>query len=147
MYEHLSYGPEELARVMRKTYDELIEFVTSAEFEVLMVELGALRDWERPQFVADVLMDDDELAKRGVRIPDGVLMQRSAFGDRRPTLFVVKKFLPEEFSDVWQNVNITFDNKFEDNTVSREPHLSWRPPLDVSRQASAMAAGANLEAI
>jgi hypothetical protein len=147
MYSELSYNQAELALVMRKTYDELIEFVTSAEFMDVMEELGALHSQERPAFVLSVLLDKGELEKRGIHIPDGILIQRSAFGDRRPTLFCVKKFLPHKYSDVWQNVNLTFDNHFLDESVSRAPEFAWRQPLPVDLQAEAMASGRDLEQI
>lgn len=75
-----------------------------------MEDLGAFHPIHRPKFVFDVLLSDDALAARGIKRPENILIQRSAFGDRRPIIFVVKRFLPEEFSNVWQNVNITFDN-------------------------------------
>lgn len=147
MYSKLSYSREELAHVMRVTYDELIDFVTTPEFVSIMTELGNLDAQARPVFVFSVLLDKEELAKRGIQVPDGVLVQRSAFGDRRPTLFCVKKFLPEKFANVWQNVNLTFDNQFFDESVSRASEIAWRPPLPVDVQADAMARGVDLEQI
>lgn len=146
-YDGLAYGKEELEAVMRSHYAEIIEFVTTPEFRSAMEEMTSLLPEERPNFVYDVLLNDDELAKRGIRRPNGLLIQRSAFGDRRPTLFVVKKFLPEKYKNVWQNVNITFDNAFLDESVSRDPATSWRPPLPVELQAAAMAKGMPLENI
>ena len=144
-YAHLAYGPAELQAVMRQHYDRIIDFVTSEPFKALMVEMSALSHLDRPAFVAEVLLDRDELARRGVVVPDGILIQRSAFGDRRPTLFAVKHFLPEAFSNVWQNVNITFDNAFVDATVPRTRDVCWRPPLSPDLQAREMAAGHDLE--
>ena len=86
-----------------------------------------------------MLLSDEALAARSIKRPENILIQRSAFRDRRPTIFVVKRFLPEEFSNVWQNVNITFDNQFIESTVKRDPEISWRKPLPVSDQAAAMA--------
>lgn len=147
MYSHLEYGQEELASAMRSTYDEIIDFVTTPGFKAVMDEFSALHAQDRPAFVANVLLNEIALAERGVDVPDGILIQRSAFGDRRPTLFVVKKFLPERFSDVWQNVNVTFDDEFEDATVSRDPEIAWRAPLPVELQAEVMAKGGNLEEV
>jgi hypothetical protein len=146
-YEGLSFSQEELAAAMRRAYDALIDFVTTPEFKRMMKELGELQSHERPGFVASILLDNEELAKRGVYIPEGILIQRSAFGDRRPTLFCVKKYLPPEYSDVWQNVNLTFDNEFEDESVSRAPEVTWRPPLPVDLQAQIMADGKDLESV
>jgi hypothetical protein len=145
MYPHLSYARDELVQAMRATYDEIIDFVTTPEFKAIMEELGSLQGRDRPAFVASVLVNKEELARRGVTIPEGILIQRSAFGDRRPTLFCVKKYLPDRFHDVWQNVNITFDNEFADASVSRAPEVAWRHPLPVPLQSEIMAAGGNLE--
>ncbi|NJO43232.1 MAG: hypothetical protein HC769_25440 [Cyanobacteria bacterium CRU_2_1] len=147
MYSNLSYGQNELAQTMRVTYDELIDFVTTPEFRAVMEEFGDLPSQERPAFVLSVLLSKEELARRGVHIPDGILIQRSAFGDRRPTLFYVKKYLPDKYSDVWQNVNLTFDNEFLDEDISRAPEVAWRQPLPVHLQAEVMASGGDLEQI
>ena len=138
-YQGLSYDRPALQAAMRKAYDSLIDFVTTDAFKTLMEDLGALHPIHRPKFVFDVLLSDEALAARSIKRPENILIQRSAFGDRRPTIFVVKRFLPEEFSNVWQNVNITFDNQFIESTVKRDPEISWRKPLPVSDQAAAMA--------
>jgi hypothetical protein len=147
MYPHLTYGQDELGQVMRAAYADLIDFVTTPEFEAIMQEFGKIRSYERPSFVSSVLLNKEELAKRGVHTPEDILIQRSAFGDRRPTLFCVKKYLPEKYADVWKNVNLTIDNRFADKSVSREPEMAWREPLPVDMQAEAIAAGVNLESI
>ena len=67
-----------------------------------MEDLGSLHPSHRPKFVFDVLLSDDALAARGIKRPKNILIQRSAFGGRRPIICVVKRFLPEEFSNVWQ---------------------------------------------
>ena len=146
-YEGLAYTQAELADAMRSAYDELIDFVTRPSFRQVMEELDKLSSRERPSFVLAILLDPAERKRRGIEPPEGILIQRSAFGDRRPTLFCVKRFLPERFSDVWQNVNLTFDNEFADHSISREPTIAWRQPLPVQLQAEAMARGASLEAL
>ena len=146
-YDAKPYDQAELRAVMRATYDELIDFVTTPEFQSILSEMHRLHQNERPKFVVDVLMSKDALSRRGVSVPDGILIQRSAFGDRRPTLFVVKKFLQEGYNDIWQNVNLTFDNQFLDSSVSRETDLSWREPLNFNLQANAIADGKPLESI
>lgn len=95
-YAHLAYSPAELQAAMRTHYDKIIDFVTSEPFKALMEEMSKLSHLARPQFVHDVLLDKAELKRRGVVVPEGILIQRSAFGDRRPTLFAVKHFLPDE---------------------------------------------------
>lgn len=146
-YEGLEYDKRELSMVMRRTYDEIIDFVTTAEFQALMAEMGRLPSVERPYFVASILMDNAQLASRGIVAPPGILIQRSSFGDRRPTLFVVKKFLPERYLNVWQNVNITFDDEYPAGGISRDATTSWRAPIAPDVQALAMSEARNLETL
>lgn len=146
-YDQLSYTHQELKKVMREHYDKIIDFVTSAPFECVMESLSDLNSTERPSFVHDVLLDNDALKARGVDVPEGILIQRSAFGDRRPTLFVVKHFLPDKYTDVWQNVNITFDNEYVDESISRSKDVCWRAPLSPDQQAKDMANGRELESV
>lgn len=146
-YPHLSYSQAELQAVMRKHYDKIIDFITSEPFKALMEEMSAITHQERPRFVSEVLLNKKELAQRGVKIPEGILIQRSAFGDRRPTLFAVKHFLPDDYTNVWQNVNITFDNDYVDGSISRERASCWREPLSPGLQAQAMVDGLDLESV
>jgi hypothetical protein len=146
-YDNRPYDRAELADVMRRTYDELIAFVASSEFAVVIEEMNAYPPEAHPAFVKEVLLDEKALKARGVTVPEGILIQRSAFGDRRPTLFVVKKFLPEKYHDSWENVNITFDELYDDASVSREGELAWRLPLPVELQSQLMTHGQNLEDI
>lgn len=118
---------------MRRGYDRIIEFVTSPAFRAVHGELMSLPPKSRPRFVSEVLLNDDELRKRGVERPPDLLIQRSAFGDQRPTLFCVKKWLPRELHMFWENVNITFDNEYDDDAVPRDG-TAWRPPLPVGIQ-------------
>lgn len=121
---------------MRKTYDELIDFVLQPSFKSLVEELYALAPHERPNFVKTHILDRKALRDKGVNIPDGILIQRSSFGDRRPTLFVVKKYLPEGFNFAWENLNLTFDQDYADNEISREGEKAWRKPLPFEVQAA-----------
>lgn len=146
-YPHLSYSQAQLQAVMRTHYDKIIDFITSEPFKALMEEMSAVSHRDRPRFVIDVLLNKNELAKRGVAVPDGILIQRSAFGDRRPTLFAVKHFLPDGYTNVWQNVNITFDNDYLDGSISREREICWREPLSPGIQAQAMVDGVELESV
>ena len=144
-YSNLSFTPGELASAMRDTYDELITFVSQPAFRVIYEELSALAPAERPKFINDVIVNRAELERRGVRIPAGVLVQTSAFGDRRPNLFAVKKFLPERFHAAWENVNLTFDNEHDDKDVSHDPEMAWRKPLPVAIQSHLIATNAALD--
>jgi hypothetical protein len=147
MYAGLDFGREELAAVMRSTYDELIEFISTPEFKAVHTELMALPEKDRPEFVQKVLLDPEELRRRGVEIPSGILIQMSAFGDRRPTLFAVKKFLPEKYHGAWENVNLTFSNTYDEDAISRDPQMAWRAPLPVALQNELIAQQVDLESV
>lgn len=147
MDEEIGYTIADLQRVMRVHYDIIIYFVTSPEFLCLMEELKSLPAADRPTYVRDVLLSDTALMTRGIKVPSGVLIQRSAFGDRRPTLFAVKHFLPDGYRNVWENVNLTFDNEYLDSNVSREREICWRAPIEPAQQAQAMVDGVALEVV
>jgi hypothetical protein len=57
----------------------------------------------------------------------------------------VKKFLPVKFHAAWENVNLTFDNEYNDKDVSRDPAVAWRKPLPVSLQNALIAEHIDLE--
>ena len=121
---------------MRKTYDELIDFVLQPNFKKLVDELYALPPEQRPNFVQNQILNEKVLAERQINVPEGILIQRSAFGDRRPTLFVVKKYLPKGFDFAWENLNLTFDQDYQDDDISREGSQAWRKPLPFEVQAA-----------
>jgi len=146
-YEDLPFGHVEIQSAMRQTYDGVIAFITTRPFKIFHDELYKLPPKDRPAFIARVLFDPKELKRRGIDVPEGILIQRSAFGDRRPTLFVVKKFMPKKYHAVWENMNITFDNEYTDNNVSRDPETSWRAPLPVALQNTLLASELDLESV
>jgi hypothetical protein len=121
---------EDLREVMLDHYSDLLDVYFSEEFQNLFQEMRNLPEKERPQFVEEVFLDEEVLRKEGVEIPEDVLIQRSSFGDRRPTLFCLKKYLPEEYQEkfAWQNVNITFDNDHE-NWPILDGEDAWRKPM------------------
>ena len=147
MYEGLDFDQVELADVMNQAYAELLAFITTPEFRAVFDELMSAPPEHRPRFVLEVLLDPDELARRGVVVPNGILIQQSAFGDRRPTLFAVKKFLPEKYHVAWENVNWTFNNDFDEADVPVDPESAWRLPLAVPVQNALIATGADLQAV
>lgn len=125
---------------MRSTYDELIEFVMSKDFKATLDELYDLPPLQRPRFVREVILEPSELKRRGVTVPHGVLLQRSAFGDKRPTLFVVKKYLPSKYHAAWENVNLTFD-QVHDGAACAQGVDAWQKPLPIEVQAALSAMG------
>jgi hypothetical protein len=134
MYEGLDFDRDELSAVMKRNYEDILNFITKPVFQSLFSEMMDLPPTERPKYVYKVWLDPIELKNRGLDVPEGILIQTSAFGDRRPTLFVVKKFLPDKYHRAWENVNWTFNNAFNDEDVPYDPESSWRLPLSVSAQ-------------
>lgn len=146
-YAGLNFDRSELVAVMRHNYADILAFITHPVFQTLFSAMMQLPANERPNFVREVWLEPAELKSRGLEIPSGVLIQTSAFGDRRPTLFVIKKYLPDKFHRAWENVNWTFNNEFADDEVPRDPESCWRLPLSVSVQNALMSNGLDLQAI
>jgi hypothetical protein len=86
----------------------LKSYVSSEPFQRMLDEARPLDREGRDLFVRRVLLDPTELDKRGAAPPEGITIQRSEFGDRRPTWFCVNKFLPE--GTLWKRVTLTFDH-------------------------------------
>lgn len=145
IFNRLGFTPEEIYSAARKAYDEIIDFVTTPEFVAVFNEIQALPEQDRPKAVWNTLCDQNELKKRNIHPPDGILIQRSTFGDRRPTLFCVKKYLPEKFHTVIQNVNITIDNPHNESIPS--DGQAFREPLPIELQSLAMHNGEGLQSI
>lgn len=125
--------------------------VAKANVEVRGSDHATYASAGRGGIVVDVRVDrrllSDRVRRRGLEVPDDILIQASAFGDRRPTLFAVKKFSPRRFHAAWENVNWTFSNDFGLDDIKSEPEDAWRPPLPVALQNSLMRQGADLESV
>lgn len=102
-------APEVVQSTIQRGIDEIGKLVLTPEFQALLDELYALPEDDRPAFVKDVILDPDQRARRGVVLPPDMFVQRSAFADRRPTLFCVSKVLPLAYP--WHKVTITFDSR------------------------------------
>jgi len=113
-------------------YDEIIQFVTTPEFNSVYNELMDLSIFDRPKFVVNVLLNDIELQNRGVNKPNNLFIMRTSFGDRRPTLFCIKKWLSRNLDIFWENVTITFDNDSEEKVS--DDASAWRSPVPVAIQ-------------
>jgi hypothetical protein len=101
------YDMETLGGWMRDALTDIHCYVTSDAFRAVLGEMNELDTLEqKDQYVRHVLLDPAELSKRGISPPDGIEVQRSAFGDARPTTFCVVKHLP----DTRRKVTITFDD-------------------------------------
>lgn len=101
--------PEGFRAMVSEAVADVSEFVASPSFQQALAEMAPMSPGRRDHFVRTVLLNPDELSRRGLTPPDGMVIQRSEFGDKRPTCFCVSKFLPEE-SKAWRRVTMTFDN-------------------------------------
>lgn len=144
-YQGLNFDRDELTSVMKEHYDQILEFITHPVFQDAFAEMMSLPSTERPRFVNDIWLEPSALHARGLEVPAGILIQTSAFGDRRPTLFVVKKLLPEKYHAAWENVNWTFNNDFNEEDVPSDPENSWRFPLPVATQNTLLEQGIDLQ--
>ncbi|MDL5363418.1 hypothetical protein [Halalkalicoccus sp. NIPERK01] len=133
--QNASLTRDDLRAKMWEYYMELVDFFFTEEFQAVYEEMNELPETERPQYVKEVLLNDDVLKERGVDVPAGILIQRSSFGDRRPTLFCLKKYLPKAYQDafVWQNVNLTFDNDHDTWPIA-DGESAWNKPINVDLQ-------------
>lgn len=98
-----------LRDAMAAALGEIEQFVNTAEFQEVLRRLYGLPPQERPAFVSSVLVSKEGLRNSGVEVPEGMVVQRSFFGDQRPTLFCVTKKLPAGNS--WEKVTFTFENE------------------------------------
>lgn len=97
---------EVVQREARQGLEEIRDFITASPFIAVLGELYDLAPEHRDAFVRSVLLDAEELARRGIDTPTGLKIQRSQFGDHRPTIFCVTKLL----SDNVRKVTYTFDS-------------------------------------
>jgi hypothetical protein len=91
----------------REGFLAIREYITSDAFISMLGELYDLPVEDRDQFVRTELLDVRRLAARGILPPDGLKVQRSQFGDHRPTIFCVTKLM----SDNVRKVTYTFDSE------------------------------------
>src|SRR5215475_12243765 len=89
-YLGLDFGPDELSAVMRQACAEIIDFVTTPEFRKLHSQLMRLPGGDRPAFVSNIIARPEELARRGIQVPKGMLIETSPAADA--ALFAVKKY-------------------------------------------------------
>ena len=144
-YDGLEFDRQELRSVMTSYYEDIVNFITSPAFQDIFADMMSLPPSHRPRFVHDVWLDPEVLKSRGLEVPEGMLIQTSAFGDRRPTLFAVKKLLPEKYHVAWENVNWTFNNDFKEESVPSDADNSWRFPLPVATQNTFLEQGIDLQ--
>jgi hypothetical protein len=99
---------QDLNHAIEAAMEEIIDFASAKEFQAVLSEMFSLPPHLRYEFVELVWLDKTLLRMRGLKIPEGLVIQRSEFADKRPTLFCVSKVLPPGLG--WHKVTITFDN-------------------------------------
>ena len=115
--------------VIRESVQKIGQFVCRPEFQALVDELFSLDKKARPNFVLNVILNEEERRKRGIVVPTGMIIQRSTFADNRPTLFCITQRVP--LARPWDKVTITFDNPL--------PEKGAIPPVDSFRKSSEFA--------
>jgi hypothetical protein len=111
-----------LETVMQDALERIKEFAFSEPFVGVLAEFWSTPEAERAEYVSRVLLAPEELRKRGVRLPDDLLIQRTAFRDNRPTQFAIVKHLPDGY--LWRKATITFDNS------AGEPPIRYEDVVD-----------------
>ena len=104
-------APEYIQTIIREGIEEIRDFIVTPQFISLLGDLYERSHEERPKFVLDVVLSPEERARRGIAVPDGLVIQRSTFADGRPTLFCVSKIVPQ--AEPWDKVTITFDSDLD----------------------------------
>jgi hypothetical protein len=125
-----------LESVLWSAYNDIRQFAFTEPFVSVLGEFWATPESERPTFVSRVLLNRDELRKRGVTLPNDMLIQRTAFRDNRPTQFAIVKHLPHGYS--WEKVTITFDNTTGEPPIRYDDVVNdpvTRKPTDSPRSA------------
>jgi len=102
----MKFHPDESRADVERCLTDIKTFVETPQFEALVSELRRTPQDFRLKFVEEVILRGAELTRREIRVPDGMLIQKSAFADGRPTLFCVSKYLP----DRRRKVTITYDD-------------------------------------
>lgn len=108
--------PTSLSQQIRESIDYIAAFVTGEPFLRVMREFADVPRSVRHDFIRRVLINREAMAERGVHVPGDLTIQRSAFEDRRPTLFCVVRYL----SDGEKKVTVTFDEGWEAELLDYE---------------------------
>lgn len=102
-------GQSDLEAAMRAQFAVLRTVYESTPFRAVLDELWNLAPGTmRRRFVRDVLLDEQARSARGIRLPAEVELQRTWFGDDRPTLFALVAHLPDGLT--WKKVTFTVDD-------------------------------------
>ncbi len=143
---HRSVPGDVIAREMKAGYERLFRVIQTTEFQAVLEKVYGLPLSERPGFVKEYLLSEEGRRSLGLLLPPDVLLLRSTFGDRRPTLFCLKTYLPDECQAPWQNVNVTFDIAYDDREVPKDER-AWRLGLPFDVQAALMSSGFSVDEV
>jgi hypothetical protein len=106
--EDISTISQDLNQAIQSAMGEIIDFTSKKEFQAVLSEMFSLPPHLRSEFVELVWLDKTVLRMRGLENREDLVIQRSEFADKRPTLFCVSKVLPPGLG--WHKVTVTFDN-------------------------------------
>lgn len=98
----------ELAGWMSEGLQAIGKYTAGEPFQRMYRDMAAMSMEDKTRFVRTVLLNPEELDRRGLTPPAGIRIQRSEFGDRRPTVFCVSQALPA--GALWKRITITFDH-------------------------------------
>ena len=107
-----SESPEVIRQTIYQAVEAISAVVLEPNFKQTMIELYDLPEEKRAEFVLSTFLEEKELKRRGIKIPESMTIQRSTFYDGRPTLFCITK--KESKSYPWRKITITFDNEVAD---------------------------------
>lgn len=103
---NLQFG-QTFASWISESVAELKKFASTPEFQSVLAEMDPMTPREKDEFVRVVLLDPERRRARGLELPDGIVIQRTAFADKRPTIFCITKYLPDHI----RKVTITYDDE------------------------------------
>lgn len=107
----------EFQKEMKNSLLQITKFVNTESFQHMLQNLYDLPKEDRMSFVNDIILNPEELSRRQIHVPDDMIIQKSMFGDGRPTLFCVTNLL----ADPTEKVTFTFyqdPNDMKSNLVS-----------------------------
>ena len=94
-------------RQYNMAFSSIFEFCNTSSFGNLISELMSTPEDLRHDFVEVVMLSEDRLAERGIKLPANLKIQRTQFYDERPTLFCVTHRVE---IGPWKKLTVTFDN-------------------------------------
>lgn len=89
-----------LRSALTNAYEDLRIFFNSLKFQELLSELNNLPEDLKTSFVKDVILNSTERKKRGLVVPDDILIEISTFRNGRKSYFCIRKRVFDRFNAV-----------------------------------------------